>query len=79
MNFNETKNSYRANIEKTISFAGQSLDFFTKIKADYMKEIVARELPGIARPRLLDVGCGHGFIHPYLLTSGYDITGAKIA
>ena len=79
MDFNETKASYRDQIEHTIAFSGKGLDFFTRVKARYLREIVARHLPQCASPRLLDVGCGHGYIHPELLRSGFRITGLEVA
>lgn len=79
MDFNETKNSYRDSVEQSISFAGKSLDFFTSVKADYLHEVVSTELPDLKNPRLLDVGCGHGFIHPELCGFGYDIVGVEVA
>lgn len=30
-------------------------------------------------PRILDLGCGHGYIHPYLCRSGYEIVGVESA
>ena len=79
MDFNETKQRYRGTIEATIAFAGQGLEFYTAVKAEFLRDVVARELPGNRRPRLLDVGCGHGYIHPHLLAFGYDIVGVDVA
>jgi SAM-dependent methyltransferase len=78
VDFNETKATYRLQIEDTIGFAGQGLDFYTKVKAQYLRELVARELPDVPQPRLLDVGCGHGYIHPEL-AGGFRITGVEVA
>jgi len=79
MDFNETKATYRDQIESTIAFSGKGLDFYTRVKARYLREIVARQLPGCARPRLLDVGCGHGYIHPELIRHGYQVVGLEVA
>lgn len=79
MDFNETKETYRGQIERTIAFAGQGLDFYTRVKADYLGELAARLLPDVERPRLLDVGCGHGYIHPGLSAAGFRITGVEVA
>lgn len=79
MDFNETKSSYREIIERSIGFSGKGLDFFTQVKADHMREIAARLLPHVQRPRLLDIGCGHGLMHPYLLASGFDVVGVEVA
>lgn len=79
MDFNKTKDSYRDHIEKTIAFAGKNLDFFTLIKANYLRKIVEAELPSIKIPKLIDIGCGHGYIHSILQRFGYDITGTEVA
>ncbi|WP_210497172.1 class I SAM-dependent methyltransferase [Microvirga antarctica] len=79
MDFNETKQTYRDTIEQSIAFAGKGLDFFTSVKADYLHRIVQAELPGLDKPRLLDVGCGHGYIHPDLRRFGFDIVGVEVA
>jgi SAM-dependent methyltransferase len=79
MDFNETKETYRGSIERTIAFAGKGLDFFTKVKADYVNKIVEAELPEVGRPRILDVGCGHGYIHADLCRFGFDVVGVEVA
>lgn len=79
MDFNETKETYRSTIEQTIAFAGKGLDFFTDVKADYLRKVVEAELPEVETPRVLDVGCGHGYIHRKLLSFGYNIVGVEIA
>lgn len=79
MDFNETKNSYRDQIEQSISFSGKGLDYFTEVKADYLKKIIAEELPSIHTPKLLDVGCGHGYIHPRLVEAGFRVSGVEVA
>jgi SAM-dependent methyltransferase len=79
MDFNEAKDHYRESIERTIGFAGKGLDFFTEVKAEYLRKVVARRLGEAKAPRMLDVGCGHGLIHPYLRSFGYDLVGAEVA
>lgn len=79
MDFNETRETYRSQIERTIAFGGQGLDFYTRVKADYLRDLVAEGLPGVRTPELLDIGCGHGYIHPQLLSSGFRVTGVEVA
>ena len=74
--FDQHKETYRSDIDKAIAFSGQSHDFFTRVKAEYLVEL----LQDLARERgtpssearsldVLDIGCGHGHIHPYLIQS----------
>jgi SAM-dependent methyltransferase len=79
MDFNESKENYRDTIERSIGFAGKGLDFFTEVKADYLRKIVARLLGAAKVPKILDIGCGHGLIHPYLRAFGFEVVGAEVA
>jgi SAM-dependent methyltransferase len=79
MDFNQSKDNYRQTIERSIAFAGKGLDFFTEVKADYLRRIVARRLGGVTEPRILDIGCGHGLLHSYLRSFGLDIVGTEVA
>jgi SAM-dependent methyltransferase len=79
MDFNEVKESYRDTVEQVVSFSGKGLDFFTNVKADYFREIVEREIHHVEKPRILDLGCGHGYIHPSLRQFGYVIVGVESA
>jgi SAM-dependent methyltransferase len=78
--FDQHKETYRTDIDKAVSFSGQSHDFFTRVKADYLidlfKEIETVRPDGRSRTlplEALDVGCGHGHIHPYLVQSGVPL------
>jgi len=79
MDFNESKAVYRERIEETLAFSGKGLDHFTRVKARYLRDIARQELPHLGHPRLLDVGCGHGYIHPDLIRHGFDIVGVEVA
>lgn len=79
MDFNSSKDSYRETIDKQIAFAGQSHDFYTKAKADHAHRVIARQLPETPHPHVLDVGCGHGYIHPMITAQGCQVTGVDMA
>lgn len=78
VDFNTAKDNYREVIERSIGFAGKGLDYYTKAKADAFKRAVRAYFPHLQKPKLLDVGCGHGLIHPYLHGS-FEITGTDVA
>ncbi len=74
--FDHHKKTYRSDIDKAISFSGQSHDFFTRVKAEYLLNLfrefrqVEASSPARRTPlNVLDIGCGHGHIHPYLTRS----------
>jgi SAM-dependent methyltransferase len=78
--FDQHKETYRTDIDKAVSFSGQSHDFFTRVKAEYLIDILrkiesGRQKAGSEASPLdvLDIGCGHGHIHPYLIKSGVSL------
>jgi SAM-dependent methyltransferase len=76
--FNEYAANYEAVINDYIGFVGQPQEFYTRAKADHLRRILnskARSKP----LDVLDVGCGHGLIHPYLSDTGYRLTGIDVA
>jgi len=77
MDFNTTQKTYKQIVEEAISFSGQGLDFYTNVKADAVRRIFDREK--ITSPRLLDLGCGHGFIHPLLTDLGCEVIAVETA
>jgi SAM-dependent methyltransferase len=85
--FDQHKETYRSDIDNAVAFSGQSHDFFTRVKAEYLIELLERfaseQLLANARTGLdvLDIGCGHGHIHPYLTRSKLNLrlTGIDIA
>jgi SAM-dependent methyltransferase len=77
--FNESKDDYRATIDEGISFIGADHDFFIVTKGDMINELIADRLPTVSRARILDVGCGHGYVHPKLVEAGHQVTGVEIA
>jgi ubiquinone/menaquinone biosynthesis C-methylase UbiE len=75
--------TYTEQISQTLAFSGQSHDFFTRAKANHLAKIFAHKnfwgnSKGI---HALDVGCGHGLIHPYLLekTAQLKLSGVDVA
>jgi SAM-dependent methyltransferase len=52
-------------VNAALAFSGLDVDFFTKVKAAYVQEILA-ETFGSTKVDVLDVGCGIGNYHPLL-------------
>ena len=76
--FDQYAQHYETVIDQYVEFSGQSQDFYTRAKADHLRLILERK-PSTARLSVLDIGCGHGLIHPYLNDTRYLITGIDVA
>jgi len=78
--FDRYRLHYEDDIDRAIAFGGQTHDFYTKVKADVLVELLRRGAPE-RRLDLLDVGCGNGALHRFLLSSGLplSVTGIEVA
>ncbi len=64
--FERHKDTYRQEIQKSISFIGQDLDFFTQVKVDCLLDLTRRHVGEPSRLKILDVGCGVGMTDRFL-------------
>jgi SAM-dependent methyltransferase len=76
--FDDYASSYETVINDYVGFSGQSQDFYTRAKAIHLCEILDAQSRA-KKIDVLDIGCGHGLIHPYLSGSGYQLTGIDVA
>ncbi len=70
--FDVYKDDYSSRIDESLSFAGQSHDFYTKVKAEHLLGVMREKHEQGEPVDVLDVGCGHGLIHPYLLNQNHN-------
>jgi SAM-dependent methyltransferase len=76
--FNQYASNYEAVINDYIGFFGQPQEFYTRAKADHLRHIL--DAKGRTKPLdVLDIGCGHGLIHPYLSGTSHRLTGIDVA
>ena len=64
--FDQFKDNYRQEIQKSISFIGQDLDFFTEVKVLQLLDLTRRYVGGPEGLKILDVGCGVGVTDRFL-------------
>lgn len=77
--FNAFKDDYTHTIEEAIRFAGQPLDFFARAKAEHLTRVIQDHRPTGRPAEVLDIGCGHGIIHPHLARTDCQLSGIDVA
>jgi SAM-dependent methyltransferase len=75
---------YNEEINKALNFSGLDIDFFARVKNDYLVDILDAQQGGAARAELIDVGCGVANAHKQLTgrvgsLTGIDVSTASIA
>lgn len=76
--------NYNEEINKALNFSGLDIDFFARVKNDYLVDILDARPGGAAKAELLDVGCGVANAHKQLTErvgaiAGIDVSAASIA
>ena len=79
LDFNQAKNVYRSAIDDSVAFTGTDHAFFIAEKGRMILDLARRRFAAGRKLQVLDVGCGHGFVHPILLEAGHEVTGVEIA
>jgi ubiquinone/menaquinone biosynthesis C-methylase UbiE len=70
--------NYEAVINDYVGVFGQPQEFYTRAKADHLRHIL--DAKGRTKTlEVLDIGCGHGLIHPYLRDACCRLTGIDVA
>lgn len=77
--FDEHEAKYSDTVNDVLSFSGLDVDFFTRVKADYIVDLACEHFETKVGGRLLDVGCGVGNFHPLLIPHFERIDGVDIS
>lgn len=77
--FDAYDRTYDAAVNEAIAFAGLGVDFFTRVKADYLLDLSADALGDPRNLSLLDVGCGVGNYHRLLKGKFGSIAGIDVS
>jgi SAM-dependent methyltransferase len=77
--FERYKDTYRQEIQESISFIGQDLDFFTQVKVDYLLDLTRRYVGDPSGLKILDVGCGVGITDHYLIRHFRKLYGVDLS
>jgi SAM-dependent methyltransferase len=81
--FDAYDRNYNEAVDRALSFSGLTVDFFTRVKADYFLDLLGAA-SAAKRPDVIDIGCGIGNSHPLLAGRvgrlvGVDVSNACIA
>lgn len=77
--FDAYEGNYADTVNRSVSFTGLDVDFFTRVKARYIRQIVDAELADAEGLDLLDIGCGVGNYHGLLAEHFQSITGVDVS
>jgi len=77
--FDQYSQSYSQDIDKVIGVFGQTHDFFIRSKADIILSALAALNRDVSKLKLLDVGCGVGLVHPYIVNALGELRGAEVS
>ena len=79
--FDKYKDVYHGEINNAIGFTGKDQNYFTKVKAECLVDLLGKFFSGSKALRVLDVGCGHGDIHDHLnrIWPQISLTGVDVA
>ena len=77
--FDHYKDAYVTAVQDSIAFSGLDYSFFLRSKAALLRDVLADLLPAADAPRLLDVGCGVGALHPLLKSAFGQIHGVDVS
>jgi SAM-dependent methyltransferase len=75
--FDAYASSYKEHVDKALAFSGLKVDFFTKVKTNYIADIINKSFGG--EVDLLDVGCGIGNYHDTLRSHARTLTGIDLS
>jgi SAM-dependent methyltransferase len=81
--FDAYAGSYDEAVNQSLAFLGMKVDYFTRVKAAYLQDLLRDHHGDIARLDVLDVGCGVGNYHALIADrfaslSGCDVSAACI-
>ena len=77
--YDQYRDRYREDLDRAVSFAGTSHDFFTRAKAEELVRLARLHLGDPARLDALDVGCGIGLTDRHLAGRFRSLTGTDVS
>lgn len=77
--FDAYSGSYDDAVNRSLAFTGLKVDYFTRVKADYLIDLLRGHFGDTRRLDLLDIGCGVGNYHPLIRDRLGSLAGADLS
>lgn len=77
--FDTYRDSYDEMVKHAIGLGGLGVDYFTKVKADYAKDLIHDHFGQLDQVSVLDIGCGIGNYHSLLQHDVGALTGIDVS
>ncbi|MCC7159296.1 MAG: methyltransferase domain-containing protein [Ignavibacteria bacterium] len=78
ISFDEYIETYKTEIQDSIGFIGQDVDFFIEIKVELLKKLAQKTLGTLSGIKALDIGSGVGLVDRFLKSSIPDLYGVDV-
>jgi SAM-dependent methyltransferase len=77
--FDRYTRTYSDTVNASLVVPGLTVDYFTRVKANYLIELTGKALGAVSRLSVLDVGCGVGNYHGLIKSSFARLSGCDIS
>jgi|TARA_B110000263_G_C15306260_1_gene510566 SAM-dependent methyltransferase len=77
--FDKHKKDYQDSINEQIGSFGGDHNLYLEIKANHLKDYISKNIKNKTKVKILDFGCGHGFMHPFFNKDEFEIEGCDPA
>jgi SAM-dependent methyltransferase len=78
VSFDDYTESYKSEVDSSIGFIGQEVDFFVELKARHLLKLAKSYFGRLDNIKVLDIGCGIGMVDKYLKTELSELYGVDI-
>lgn len=78
VSFDDYVETYRTEIDDSIGFIGQDVDFFIEIKAELLLKIAKKNFSSLEKIKVLDIGSGVGLVDRFLKSEIKHLHGVDV-
>lgn len=78
VSFDDYVETYRTEIDDSIGFIGQDVDFFIEIKAELLLKLARRNFGSLDKIKVLDIGSGVGLVDRFLKAEIKQLYGVDV-